>query len=218
MGDRTRYFLKVQDGCDYFCSYCTIPFARGRSRSASIDFLVGQAEKVAAEGGREIVITGVNIGDYGKGTSATFFDLVKALDAVEGIDRYRISSIEPNLLTDGIIEYVASSRRFMPHFHIPLQCGDDTVLKLMRRRYETSLFAHRIERIHAVMPDAFIGVDLIVGAVAKLLNCSRTPDVLLIRWQFRVCMCSHIRNVPERVRLPISPMWWIRRRSIDGQL
>lgn len=163
-GDRTRYFLKVQDGCDYFCSYCTIPFARGRSRSASIDFLVGQAEKVAAEGGREIVITGVNIGDYGKGTSATFFDLVKALDAVEGIDRYRISSIEPNLLTDGIIEYVASSRRFMPHFHIPLQCGDDTVLKLMRRRYETSLFAHRIERIHAVMPDAFIGVDLIVGA------------------------------------------------------
>lgn len=163
-GDRTRYFLKVQDGCDYFCSYCTIPFARGRSRSASIDFLVEQANKVAADGGREIVITGVNIGDFGKGTSSTFFDLVKALDAVDGIDRYRISSIEPNLLTDDIIEFVAGSQRFMPHFHIPLQSGDDTVLKLMRRRYETSLFAHKIETVRRVLPDAFIGVDLIVGA------------------------------------------------------
>lgn len=170
-GDRTRYFLKVQDGCDYFCSYCTIPFARGRSRSASIDFLVGQARRVAEEGGREIVITGVNIGDFGKGTDSGFFDLVRALDAVDGIDRYRISSIEPNLLTDEIIGFVARSRRFMPHFHIPLQSGDDTVLKLMRRRYATTLFAHKIEAVREAMPHAFIGVDLIVGARGE------TPDL-----------------------------------------
>lgn len=163
-GDRTRYFLKVQDGCDYFCSYCTIPFARGRSRSASIDFLVEQAQNVAAEGGREIVITGVNIGDFGKGTSNTFFDLIRQLDMVDGIERYRISSIEPNLLTDEIIDFVAGSRRFMPHFHIPLQSGDDTVLQLMRRRYATSLFAHKVATVKEVIPHAFIGVDLIVGA------------------------------------------------------
>ena len=162
-GDRTRYFLKVQDGCDYFCSYCTIPFARGRSRNGSIDELVEQARKVAAEGGKEIVLTGVNIGDFGKTTGETFFDLVKALDRVEGIERYRISSIEPNLLTDEIIEYVARSRAFMPHFHIPLQSGSDEVLKLMRRRYDTSLFAAKIAKIRSVIPDAFIGVDVIVG-------------------------------------------------------
>lgn len=163
-GDRTRYFLKVQDGCDYFCSYCTIPFARGRSRSASIDFLVEQAQNVAAEGGREIVITGVNIGDFGKGTSNTFFDLIRQLDMVDGIERYRISSIEPNLLTDEIIDFVAGSRSFMPHFHIPLQSGDDTVLQLMRRRYATSLFAHKVAAVKEAIPHAFIGVDLIVGA------------------------------------------------------
>ena len=163
-GDRTRYFLKVQDGCDYFCSYCTIPMARGRSRSASIESLVDQARQAAAEGGKEIVITGVNIGDFGKGTDKTFFDLIRALDEVNGIERYRISSIEPNLLSDEIIEFVASSKRFMPHFHIPLQCGDDDVLKLMRRHYDTELFARRIESIKKHMPDAFIGVDLIVGA------------------------------------------------------
>lgn len=162
-GDRTRFFLKVQDGCDYFCSYCTIPFARGRSRNGTIASLVEQAQQAAAEGGKEIVITGVNIGDFGKSTGETFFDLVKALDQVEGIERYRISSIEPNLLTDEIIEYVAHSRRFMPHFHIPLQAGSDEVLKLMRRRYDTALFASKIEKIKKVMPDAFIGVDVIVG-------------------------------------------------------
>ena len=162
-GDRTRCFLKIQDGCDYFCSYCTIPFARGRSRNGSIDELVEQARKVAAEGGKEIVLTGVNIGDFGKTTGETFFDLVKALDRVEGIERYRISSIEPNLLTDEIIEYVARSRAFMPHFHIPLQSGSDEVLKLMRRRYDTSLFAAKIAKIRSVIPDAFIGVDVIVG-------------------------------------------------------
>lgn len=163
-GDRTRFFLKVQDGCDYWCSYCTIPKARGRSRSGTIDQLVGQARQAAAEGGREIVITGVNIGDFGKGRPDSFIDLCRALDEVDGIERYRISSIEPNLLTDEIIDFVAASRRFMPHFHIPLQCGSDEVLRLMRRRYDTALFRARTEHIKRVMPHAFIGVDLIVGA------------------------------------------------------
>ena len=162
-GDRTRYFLKVQDGCDYYCSYCTIPIARGRSRSGSIESMVEQARQVVAEGGKEIIITGVNIGDFGKGTDHNFFDLVKALDEVDGIERYRISSIEPNLLTDEIIEWVAQSRRFMPHFHIPLQSGCDEVLKIMRRHYDTALYASKIEKIRSIIPDAFIGVDLIVG-------------------------------------------------------
>lgn len=166
-GDRTRYFLKVQDGCDYRCSYCTIPMARGRSRSASIAEIVGQAREVAAKGGREIVITGVNIGDFGRraGHGETFFDLCRALDDVDGIERYRISSIEPNLLTDPLIEWLAGeSRRFMPHFHIPLQSGSDAVLRLMGRRYTTDLFRHKIEEIRRLIPDAFIGVDLITGA------------------------------------------------------
>lgn len=163
-GDRTRYFLKVQDGCDYWCTYCTIPRARGRSRSASVEDIVAQARDVAAKGGKEIVITGVNIGDFGKGTDKTFIDLCRALDEVDGIERYRISSIEPNLLTDEIIEFVAVSKRFMPHFHIPLQSGSDEVLRLMRRHYDTALFRHKIECIRRVMPHAFIGVDLIVGA------------------------------------------------------
>ena len=162
-GDRTRYFLKVQDGCDYFCSYCTIPFARGRSRSGSIESLVAQAREVVAEGGKEIVITGVNIGDFGKNTGERFIDLIRALDAVEGIERYRISSIEPDLLTDEIIDFCARSRAFMPHFHIPLQCGSDTVLRLMRRHYDSALFAHKVEMIKRLIPDAFIGVDLMVG-------------------------------------------------------
>lgn len=162
-GDRTRFFLKVQDGCDYYCSYCTIPFARGRSRNGSIASLVEQAKQAVSEGGKEIVLTGVNIGDFGRSTGETFFDLVKALDEVEGIERFRISSIEPNLLTDDIIDYVAHSSRFMPHFHIPLQSGCDEVLKLMRRRYDTALFAAKVEKIRRVMPDAFIGVDVIVG-------------------------------------------------------
>ena len=162
-GDRTRYFLKVQDGCDYFCTYCTIPFARGRSRNPHVSELVEQAQKAAAEGGKEIVITGVNIGDFGKSTGERFVSLVKALDGVEGISRYRISSIEPNLITDEIIEYVAQSRSFMPHFHIPLQAGSDEVLKLMHRRYDTSFFAQKIARVRELLPDAFIGVDVIVG-------------------------------------------------------
>lgn len=163
-GDRTRFFLKVQDGCDYWCTYCTIPMARGRSRSGTIDQLTAQARAAAAEGGREIVITGVNIGDFGKGRSDRFIDLIRELDKVEEILRYRISSIEPDLLTDEIIDWCASSRAFMPHFHIPLQAGSDEVLRLMHRHYDTALFAHKIERIRQAMPDAFIGVDLITGA------------------------------------------------------
>ena len=161
--DRTRHFLKVQDGCDYFCSYCTIPFARGRSRNGTIESLVKQAEKVAAEGGKEIVLTGVNIGDFGKTTGETFLDLLRALENVEGIERYRISSIEPNLITDEAIEFVANSQRFAPHFHIPLQSGSDDVLQLMKRRYDTALFRHKIEKIKSIIPHAFIGVDVIVG-------------------------------------------------------
>lgn len=164
-GERTRYFLKVQDGCDYFCTYCTIPFARGGSRSGRIEELVKLAQRAAEEGGKEIVITGINVGDFGKGTDETFFDLIKALDKVEGIERYRISSIEPNLLTEEIIEWVArESRAFMPHFHIPLQSGSDAVLKKMNRRYDTALFESRIRKVKEMIPDAFIGVDIIAGA------------------------------------------------------
>ena len=162
-GDRTRYFLKVQDGCDYYCTYCTIPFARGRSRNGSIDLLLGQAREAALAGAKEIVITGVNIGDFGKTTGESFLDLLKALDNVEGIERYRISSIEPNLLTDEVIQFCAQSRAFMPHFHIPLQSGSDEVLRLMRRKYDTALFCSKVERVLELMPDAFIGVDTIVG-------------------------------------------------------
>lgn len=162
-GNRTRYFLKVQDGCNYFCTYCTIPYARGFSRNPSIASLVGQAKEAAAEGGKEIVLTGVNIGHFGVSTGEKFVDLVKALDGVEDIERYRISSLEPDLLTDELIEYCATSRAFMPHFHIPLQSGSDEILKLMHRRYDKALFAHKIELIKQLMPDAFIGVDVMVG-------------------------------------------------------
>lgn len=162
-GDRTRYFLKVQDGCNYYCTYCTIPIARGRSRNGSIASLVKQAEQVAAQGGKEIVITGVNTGDFGRSTDETFIDLLRALDRVEGIERYRISSIEPNLLTDEVIDFCVHSRAFMPHFHIPLQSGSDEVLQLMRRRYDTALFERKVHSILQAMPDAFIGVDVIVG-------------------------------------------------------
>lgn len=162
-GNRTRYFLKVQDGCDYFCTYCTIPYARGFSRNPSVSSLVEQARQAAAEGAKEIVLTGVNIGDFGKTTGEDFTALVKALDQVEPISRYRISSIEPDLLSDELIDYCSRSRAFMPHFHIPLQSGSDEVLRLMHRRYDKQLFAHKIELIKHKMPDAFIGVDVMVG-------------------------------------------------------
>lgn len=163
-GSRTRYWLKVQDGCDYYCSYCTIPMARGRSRSGTIESLIAQAQEVADRGGKEIVITGVNIGDFGKNTGERFIDLIKAFDAIEGIERYRISSIEPDLLTDEVIDFCAQSRAFMPHFHIPLQCGNDEVLKLMRRHYDRALFADKVHRCQKAMPDCFIGVDVMVGS------------------------------------------------------
>ena len=170
-GNRTRYFLKVQDGCDYFCTYCTIPYARGFSRNPTIASLVAQAEEAAQEGGKEIVLTGVNIGDFGKTTGEKFIDLVKALDRVEGISRYRISSLEPDLLSDELIAFCAESRAFMPHFHIPLQSGSDTVLKLMHRHYDAQLFADKIHRIKALMPDAFIGVDVMVGCRGETPEC-----------------------------------------------
>ncbi len=170
-GNRTRFFLKVQDGCDYFCTYCTIPFARGFSRNPSIASLVEQARQAAKEGGKEIVLTGVNIGDFGATTKESFIDLVKALDQVEEIKRYRISSLEPDLLSDELIEYCSRSRAFMPHFHIPLQSGSDTVLKLMHRRYDSALFAHKINLIKEYMPDAFIGVDVMVGTRGETPEC-----------------------------------------------
>ncbi|SEN24699.1 threonylcarbamoyladenosine tRNA methylthiotransferase MtaB [Prevotella sp. ne3005] len=170
-GNRTRYFLKVQDGCDYFCTYCTIPYARGFSRNPTIASLVAQAEEAVSEGGKEIVLTGVNIGDFGKTTGEHFINLVKALDGVEGIRRYRISSLEPDLLSDELISYCAQSRAFMPHFHIPLQSGSDTVLKLMHRHYDRQLFADKIHRIKELMPDAFIGVDVMVGCRGETPEC-----------------------------------------------
>lgn len=165
-GDRTRTFLKVQDGCDYSCTFCTIPLARGESRSDTIPNIVQQAEEIAASGVKEIVLTGVNIGDFGIRNGRRedkFFDLVKALDEVDGIDRIRISSIEPNLLSTEIIEFVAQSKRFVPHFHIPLQSGSNKILGLMRRRYRRELYADRVEEIKKIMPDCCIGVDVIVG-------------------------------------------------------
>jgi len=161
--DRTRYFLKVQDGCDYYCTYCTIPFARGRSRSGNIEQTVAKAMEAIEAGAKEIVLTGVNIGDFGRQSGESFFELVKAFDAIDRDVRFRISSIEPNLLTDEIIEYVVNSRRIMPHFHIPLQSGTNEVLKLMKRKYDRELFAHKVSKIKTLMPHAFIGVDVIVG-------------------------------------------------------
>lgn len=166
--DRTRAFLKVQDGCDNFCAYCTVPFARGRSRSAPVSEIVSQARRIAAAGVKEVVITGVNTGDFGRGTGESFLDLLKALDAVDGIERYRISSIEPNLLTDEIIDWIASGSKVLPHFHIPLQSGSDEMLRRMGRRYSTGLFASRVERIRSRMetpggPKVFFGLDIMVG-------------------------------------------------------
>ncbi len=167
-GERTRSFLKVQDGCDYFCAYCTVPYARGRSRNIAIRELVKQAEEIAAAGIKEIVLTGVNTGDFGKSTGENFFDLIKALNNVNGIERYRISSIEPNLLTEEMVDWIASGTKFLPHFHIPLQSGCDTVLKEMGRRYDTAAFEHKIQYIRNRMespgkPKVFFGIDVIAG-------------------------------------------------------
>ena len=165
--ERTRSFLKVQDGCDYNCNYCTIPFARGHSRNASISQLVTQANEIVQNGIKEIILTGINIGDFGHSTGETFFDLIKALDEVDNIARYRISSIEPNLLTNEMIEWIAKSKRFAHHLHIPLQSGSDKILKLMRRRYNTDFFIKKINTIHQIIPDAGIGIDVITGYPAE---------------------------------------------------
>jgi threonylcarbamoyladenosine tRNA methylthiotransferase MtaB len=163
-GDRTRSFLKVQDGCDYFCTFCTIPLARGKSRNASVAETVLEAEKIAQTDVKEVVLTGVNIGDFGQGEGENFFDLIQVLDEIKGIDRFRISSIEPNLLSNEIIDFcLKDSKRFVPHFHIPLQSGSDRLLKLMRRKYERALYAERVAQIKSIRPDACIGVDVIVG-------------------------------------------------------
>jgi len=162
-GDRTRSFLKVQDGCDYHCSYCTIPLARGKSRNMPISQIVDQAKAIASQNVKEIILTGVNTGDFGKSSGETFLELIQQLDRVEGIERFRISSIEPNLITPEIVDFVAQSAKFLPHFHIPLQSGSNRILALMRRRYRRELFAERIELIRSRMPDTFFGVDVIVG-------------------------------------------------------
>lgn len=162
-GDRTRSFLKVQDGCDYYCSYCTIPEARGRSRNNTVKETIAKAQEVVAKGVKEIILTGVNIGDFGRSTDENFFQLIQAFEQVDGLERLRISSIEPNLLTDQILEFAAHSTKVLPHFHLPLQCGTDQLLRLMRRRYTTSFYAKRIETIKRLLPDACIAADVIVG-------------------------------------------------------
>lgn len=214
--DRTRHFLKVQDGCDYYCTYCTIPFARGRSRNASIAETIKVAEKAIADGAKEIVLTGVNTGDFGRSTGETFFELIQALDKLEGEVRYRISSIEPNLLTDEIIDFVASSRHFAPHFHIPLQSGSDELLKLMHRRYDTTLFATKIARIKEVMPNAFIGVDVMVGVRGETIElfeeCKAFIESLPIS-QLHVFTYSERAGTKALGIEPIVPMNERRRRN-----
>ena len=214
--DRTRHFLKVQDGCDYYCTYCTIPFARGRSRNASIAETIKVAQKAIADGAKEIVLTGVNTGDFGRSTNETFFDLIKALDTIDADVRYRISSIEPNLLTDEIIDFVATSHHFAPHFHIPLQSGSDELLKLMHRKYDTTLFAYKINKIKQAMPNAFIGVDVMVGVRGETIElfeeCKRFIESLDIS-QLHVFTYSERAGTKALNITPIVPINERRRRN-----
>ena len=200
-GDRTRSFLKVQDGCDYKCAYCTIHYARGSSRNMPIAELVAEAEQVAKSGLKEIVITGINTGDFGRTTGEKFIDLLRALNEVEGIERYRISSIEPNLITDEIIEFCAASPKFQHHFHIPLQSGSDRILGLMRRRYTSDKFADRIEKIRSLMPDSFIGIDVITGFPGETEEDFQQTYDLLARLKPSFLHIFPSRSVPERLPL-----------------
>jgi threonylcarbamoyladenosine tRNA methylthiotransferase MtaB len=197
MGDRTRTFMKIQDGCDYFCSFCTIPLARGKSRNASITKTVIEAKKIAQTNVKEVVLTGVNIGDFGQGGEENFFELIKQLDNVEGIERFRISSIEPNLLSEEIIEFVSKSKKFVPHFHIPMQSGSDVLLKVMRRKYDRTLYRSRIEKIKAIMPTCCIGVDVIVGFPGE------TDEIFEETYQFLTDLdisYLHVFTYSERVK------------------
>lgn len=205
-GDRTRSFLKIQDGCDYYCSYCTIPFARGVSRSDTIDNTVAEARKAAKLGAKEIILTGVNIGDFGRKKGENLRQLIERLEDVQGIERYRISSIEPNLLTQEIIEYVADSKKFMPHFHIPLQSGSDEVLKLMRRRYDTKFFKEKIEAVKALIPNAFIGIDVIVGVNGETEKCFEETKEFLELIDFSQLHVFTYSERPNTAALKIQPI------------
>ena len=205
-GDRTRSFLKIQDGCDYYCSYCTIPFARGVSRSDTIDSTVAEARKAAKLGAKEIILTGVNIGDFGRKKGENLRQLIERLEAVQGVERYRISSIEPNLLTQEIIEYVADSKKFMPHFHIPLQSGSDEVLKLMRRRYDTKFFKEKIEAVKTLIPNAFIGIDVIVGVNGETEKCFEETKEFLELIDFSQLHVFTYSERPNTAALKIQPI------------
>ena len=198
VGDRTRSFLKVQDGCDYGCSYCTIPMARGKSRNPEIREIIKEAESVAARGVKEIVLTGVNIGDFGRSTDESFHDLLNALTGVAGIDRYRISSIEPNLLTDEIIELAAQDQKILPHFHIPLQSGCNRILGLMKRRYRREVFRDRVLSIREKMPNAGIGADVIVGFPEKRMKILKTPSHFLRDCPYPISMFSAFQEGREQ--------------------
>lgn len=213
VGDRTRSFLKIQDGCDYFCSYCTIPFARGVSRSGTVAETVRLAEEAAHCGAKEIILTGVNIGDFGHRNGETFLQLIKALEEVEGIERYRISSIEPNLLTDEIIAHVAKSKRFMPHFHVPLQSGSDEVLRLMRRRYTAGFFKDKIAAVKRAIPHAFIGIDVIVGTNGETEELFNETYQLLSEIDFSQLHVFTYSERPGTQALKITPVIPLKERQ-----
>ena len=212
-GDRTRFWLKVQDGCDNFCTYCTVPIARGKSRNDTIANTVEQAQSAVDLGAMEIVISGVNIGDFGKSTNETFYDLIVALDQIEGTFRYRISSIEPDLLSDEIIQYTAHSKHFVPHFHIPLQSGCDEVLSLMKRHYKTDLYADKVRAIKECMPNAFIGVDVIVGTNGETEEYFNTTYQFLKQLDISQL---HVFSYSERANTA-ALTYWSEGRSIMGR-
>lgn len=205
-GDRTRTFLKVQDGCDYFCTYCTIPLARGASRSGTLEDTLSEARRAAHLGAKEIILTGVNIGDFGRKNGENFLQLVESLEEIEGVERYRISSIEPNLLTEEVLQHVSKSKKFMPHFHIPLQSGCDEVLKLMHRRYDTAFFRSKVERVIELMPDAFIGIDVIVGTNGETLDYFQQTVSFLEEIPYSFLHVFTYSERPNTMALKIKPV------------